>query len=127
MMTLHVHVKYSHLKAEMWSLHIMVFNIPYLLTILSEKFMTLLISPRTISIWQHWRPSWISDLKDFDLQVVMILPTKFRVSLSVQEKKFKINLQDGGNGSHLGFPIGSILPIFYLQVAPILPPKFQSI
>ena len=31
------------------------------------------------------------------------------VGLSVQEKKCKIELQNGGLGCHLGFPIGTIL------------------
>ena len=35
--------------------------------------------------------------------------------LSVQEKKRKIDFQDGG---HLGFPIGTILAIFDVQVTP---------
>ena len=59
----------------------------------------------------------------FYLQVVLILPTKFRV------KKFKADLlfsylvlQDGG---HLGFLIRMILAIFELQVTPLLPIKFQ--
>ena len=38
--------------------------------------------------------------------------------LSVQEKKQKIDFQDGCHGSHLGFPIGTILAIFDLQVNP---------
>ena len=44
--------------------------------------------------------------------------------LSVQEKKRKIDFQDGGHGGHLGFPIGTILGIFDLQVIPMLPSKF---
>ena len=40
--------------------------------------------------------------------------------LSVQEKQRKIDFQDGG---HLGFPIGTILSIFDLQVTPMLPSK----
>ena len=47
--------------------------------------------------------------------------------LSVQEKKFKTDFQDGGHGSHLGFQTGMILAIFELQVTPILLTKFQSI
>ena len=43
------------------------------------------------------------------------------IGLSVQEKNRKIDFQDGG---HLGFPIGTILAIFYLQVTPMLPSKF---
>ena len=42
--------------------------------------------------------------------------------LSVQERKRKIDFQDGG---HLGFPIGTILAIFYLQVTPLLHTKYQ--
>ena len=51
-----------------------------------------------------------------------MLPSKFVEStgLSVQKKKGKIDFQDGG---HLGFPIGTILAIFYLQVTPMLPAK----
>ena len=46
------------------------------------------------------------------------------IGLSVQEKKRKIDFQDGGHGGHLGFPIGKILAIFDLQVTPMLPNKF---
>ena len=45
--------------------------------------------------------------------------------LSVQEKKHKIDFQDGGHCSHLGFPIGTILAIFDLPVARIFPTKFR--
>ena len=34
------------------------------------------------------------------------------IGLSVQEKKQKIDFQDGGHGGHLGFPIGMILAYF---------------
>ena len=44
--------------------------------------------------------------------------------LSVQEKKRKIDFQDGGHGGHLGFPIGMILAIFDLQVTLMVPSKF---
>ena len=57
----------------------------------------------------------------FDLQVTLMLPTKFQVNwLSGQEKKGKIDFQDG---SHLGFPTELILAIFY-QVTPMFPTKF---
>ena len=46
------------------------------------------------------------------------------IGLSVQEKKFKIDYQDGGCGGHLGFPIRKILAIFDDQVTLILPAKF---
>ena len=87
----------------------------------------------------------------FDLQVTPMLPTKFRVNwllgleeevkkdfqdgrrcflpslesigLLVEEKKRKIDFQDGGYGGHLGFPIRTILAIFDLQVTPMLPIK----
>ena len=46
------------------------------------------------------------------------------IGLSVQEKKRKIDFQDGGHGGHLGFPISTIIAIFYLQVTLMLPSKF---
>ena len=46
------------------------------------------------------------------------------IGLSVQEKKQKIDFQDGCHGSHLGFLIGTILAIFDLQVTPMLPTMF---
>ena len=60
----------------------------------------------------------------FDLQVTQMLPSKFVVGLSVQEKKRKIDFQDGHQGGHLGFPIGTILATFDLQVTLMLPSKF---
>ena len=47
------------------------------------------------------------------------------MGLSVTEKKLKIDFKDGGHGGHLGFPIGTILAIFDLQVTAVLPTKFQ--
>ena len=41
----------------------------------------------------------------------------------VQEQK--IDFQDGCHGGHLGFPIGTILAIFDLQVTPMLSNKFR--
>ena len=61
----------------------------------------------------------------FDLRVTPILPTKFQsTGLSVQEKRRKIDFQDGCHGGHLGYPIGMILAIFDLQVTPMSPTKF---
>ena len=55
-----------------------------------------------------------------------MIPTKFQVSwLLVQERKRKIDFQDGRHGGHLGILIGKILAIFDLQVTPMLPTKFQ--
>ena len=43
-----------------------------------------------------------------------MLPIKFQVNWpSVQEKKKKIDFQDGHHGRHLGFPMGMILATFY--------------
>ena len=42
----------------------------------------------------------------------------------VQEKKRKIDFQNGCHGGNLGFLIGMILAIFDLQVTPMLPSKF---
>ena len=46
------------------------------------------------------------------------------IGLLVQEKKRKIDFQDGRHGGHLGFPIGTVLATFDLQVTPMLPTKF---
>ena len=51
-------------------------------------------------------------LATFDLQVILMLPSKFGVNWpSVQEKKLKIDFQDGG---HFKCPIGTIFAIFDL-------------
>ena len=79
------------------------------------------------SRWRPWQPSWISDRNDFSYFWSTSHPNaSYQVfestSLSVQEKKRKIDFQDGG---HLGFPIGTILAIFDLQVTLMLPTKFR--
>ena len=70
------------------------------------------------SRWPPWQISWLSDraiLAFFYLQVIPMLPSKFGVNwFSVQEKKGKIDFQDGRHGRHLGFPIRKILAIFDL-------------
>ena len=80
------------------------------------------------SIWQLWRPSCISIgtiLTVLDLKSSWYFISSFEsTGLSVQENKRKIDFQDGGHGSHLGFPIGKILSIFDLLVTPMLPTKF---
>ena len=58
----------------------------------------------------------------FDLQVTLMLPTKFGVNW--QDKKRKTDFQDGGHGGHLGIPTGMILAIFDLQVNLMFPTKF---
>ena len=53
------------------------------------------------------------------------LPSFKSIGLLVEEKKRKIEFQDGGHGGHLGFPIRMNLAIFDLQVTPMLANKFQ--
>ena len=57
----------------------------------------------------------------FDLQVTLILPTKFRVNWPFGPEKNKTDFPDGRHG----FPVGTILAIFNLQVTLILPTKFR--
>ena len=47
------------------------------------------------------------------------------MGLSLQEKKIKIDFQDGNCGGQLVFQIGAILAIFDLQVTLIILTKFQ--
>ena len=64
-------------------------------------------------------------LANFDQQVTLMLPTKFQVNWPFdQEKKRKIDFQDGGHGGYLGF-LGIIFAMFDLQVTQMLPTKFQ--
>ena len=79
----------------------------------------------------RWRPSWISDRNNFNYFFFLFfiykspwcfLPSFQSIGLLVQEKKRKINVQDGG---HYGFPVGTILPMFDLVVTPMLPTKFK--
>ena len=49
------------------------------------------------------------------------LPSFKSKGLSVQEEKWKIDLQDGRNDGELGFPIRTILAMFDSQVTPMLP------
>ena len=54
-----------------------------------------------------------------------MLPTKFGVNRPFGSgEEAKIDFQDGGHGGHLGFPIGTILATFDLQVTPMLPIKY---
>ena len=56
-------------------------------------------------------------LATVDLQVTSILPMNFEsIALSVQEKKFKTDFQDGRYSRNLGFPNAMIWAIFDLQV-----------
>ena len=69
----------------------------------------------------------------FDLQVTLMLPTKLGINSpfsSGEEAKNRFlrwrqwRPSYMSNGSHLGFPIGTILAIFDLQVTPMPPSKF---
>ena len=78
------------------------------------------------SRWPPWQPSWIFDGHDFSYFLSTVHPQCFLTSFEstgfpVQEKR-KIDFQDGG---HLGFLIGKILAIFYLQVTLMLPTKYR--
>ena len=65
-------------------------------------------------------------MKDLIIQVTPTLPIKFRVvGLSVQDKKFKKDFQDGDCGGHIGFPIRLSLAIFDLQIASLLSTKLR--
>ena len=60
----------------------------------------------------------------FDLHVVRYFHLSFEsIGLIVQEKKRKIDFQDGSHGCYRGFLIGTILAICDLQVASMLPTK----
>ena len=63
-----------------------------------------------------------NDFSNFDLLPRCFLSSFKSVGLLFQEKKRKIDFQDK---IHLGFPIGTILATFYLQVTPKLPTKFH--
>ena len=53
-----------------------------------------------------------------------MLPTKFRVNWPFSSGEEAKDFQDGCHGGHLGYPIGTILAIFDLQVTPMSPTKF---
>ena len=76
------------------------------------------------------RPSWTSDQNDFSyFWSTSRLDISYQIlsqwTFSIQEKKFKIDLQDGNNGGHSVFPIGTISAIFYLQVTSMILTTFQ--
>ena len=53
-------------------------------------------------------------LATVDLQATPILPMNFEsIALSVQQKKFKIDFQDGRHGRNLWFPIRTIWAMFW--------------
>ena len=59
--------------------------------------------------------AWIYDRHDFSyFWPLCFLASLESIGLLVQEKKQKIDFQDGCHGGQLGFPIGTILAIFDL-------------
>ena len=67
-------------------------------------------------------------LATVDLQVTSILPMNFEsIALSVQEKKFKTDFQDGRHSRNLGFPIATT-ELFLIYKSPrCFLPSFESI
>ena len=68
--------------------------------------------------------------EQFQLFLIYKSPRCFLISvmstgLSFQEKKRKIDFQDGGHGGHLGYYIGTTLAIIALQDTLMLPTKFK--
>ena len=54
-----------------------------------------------------------TNLVIFDLEVILLLHVSFNLNRpTVREEKSKICFQDGGHGSHFGFPISAILAFF---------------
>ena len=97
---------------------ILIFKMVAILDFQSEQFLATfdLKSPRYFQ--------WSLSKLPFYKSPRWLLPSFKSTGLSIQKKE-KINLQDGCHGGHLGFPIGTILAIFDLPVAPILPDKFR--
>ena len=79
---------------------------------------------KRFSRWPPWQPSWISNQHDFSYFWSTSYPDAY-YQVWTQEKKRKIDFQDGDQGGHLGFSIGTILATFDLQVTPMLPTKFR--
>ena len=92
------------------------------------------------SRWPPWQTSWISDQKDFryfspisQLDASYLgpnirsefLPSFESTGFFNLGEEAKMDFQDGLKGSHLGFPIGTILAIFNLQIITMLPTKFR--
>ena len=75
------------------------------------------------SRWLPWQPYWISDRNNFSYFLSTSHPNaSYHVWSQLAFRFRRTDFQDGG---HLGFPIGIILAIFYLQVTQMLPTKFR--
>ena len=78
---------------------------------------------RKLDFKKIWRPSWMFNRKELRFFFInklhrYFLPSLESTGLSVQEKKRKTETQGCGYDGHLGFPIGKIVAIFDLLVAP---------
>ena len=82
------------------------------------------------SRWRLWWPSRISYQNDFRYIWSISHPNapfQVLISLSVQEKKRKIDSQDGRHGGYLGFPIRTISAFFFIYKSPwCFLPNFKS-
>ena len=82
------------------------------------------------SRWQQWQPSWISDRIDYISFFVIIYKSpdaSFQVQVSwplSSGEEAKTRFSRWPHDRHLGFPIGTILAIFELQVTLMLSTKF---
>ena len=72
--------------------------------------------------FSRWQPLAIF----LTMSLRSFLPSFKSIGLLVQEKKRKINFQDGCHSGHLGFLIRTILAIFDLQITRMLPIKFNK-
>ena len=83
------------------------------------------------SRWQPYQPSWISNqnnLSYFNLLVTPMLHIKFQNKWpSIQEKKRKIDFQDGGHGGHLVFPIPRCFLPSFMSIGRLFQEKKQNI
>ena len=83
------------------------------------------------SRWQSWWPSRFSDWNDFSYFLSInksprcFLPSFKSSGLLVQDKKRKVDFQDGDHCGHLGSPIIMILALLDLQVTPMFLPSFK--
>ena len=83
------------------------------------------------STWWLWRPSWITNWNDLSYFWSTGHPdTSYKASsigLSVQEKKFKLDFQDGDCGRDLGFLIRIILAILIYKSLQYFLSSFKSV
>ena len=76
------------------------------------------------SRWLPWWPSWIAHWHNFSYFWSTSHPD---ASYQVWSQSAFRSRKDGCHGGHLGFPIGTILATFDIQVTLMLPSKFEAI